>query len=78
MMLDKKVKDMGLQMVGFALLAYIISVQFSFSTVMHYVFLVAFWAVFLTMYLNIVSLSAAAINVSNRRPISLWPAVATS
>jgi O-antigen ligase len=41
----KKVKD--LQMVGFALLAYIISVQFSFSTVVHYVFLAAFWAVFL-------------------------------
>ena len=43
----KKVKSAGLQMVGFALLAYIISVQFSFSTVVHYVFLAAFWAVFL-------------------------------
>jgi len=43
----KKVKDVGLQMVGFALLAYIISVQFSFSTVTHFVFLAAFWAVFL-------------------------------
>lgn len=43
----KKVKDVGLQMVGFALLAYIISVQFSFSTVVHFVFLAAFWAVFL-------------------------------
>lgn len=42
----KKV-GVGLQMVGFALLAYIISVQFSFSTVVHYVFLVAFWTVFL-------------------------------
>ncbi len=37
----------GLQMIGFALLAYVISVQFSFSTVVHYVFLAAFWAVFL-------------------------------
>jgi len=42
----KKVKD--LQMVGFALLAYFVSVQFSFSGVVHYVFLAAFWAVFLT------------------------------
>ncbi|NIA02115.1 MAG: hypothetical protein GWP15_01915 [Nitrospirae bacterium] len=42
----KKV-DAGVAMVGFALLAYVVSVQFSFSTVVHYVFLAAFWAVFL-------------------------------
>ncbi|GAF67733.1 unnamed protein product, partial [marine sediment metagenome] len=33
--------------VGLGILAYVIAVQFSFSTVVHYVFLGAFWAVYL-------------------------------
>lgn len=44
----KKIKTSTQKTVFFALITYLISVQFSFSTIEHFIFLATFWAILLT------------------------------
>lgn len=57
LIIQKRIKGLNSQITFIALIAYLISVQFSFSTIEHYLFIAAFWAILLQQTLDFKSIT---------------------